>query len=837
MLDYSLPVAKRTRRGQELLSKSTKVMCQVATTTSSDSTKSRDKSDTFLSLDDDDDDEDDDDDYDGDKEEVEMEGSQSDSEEEFFDIVEEGSNGKEVKNKVKSKRDEDEDEDEGLVLIGKDVEERSSAKSKNDKKMKKKIVETKLVEENDGFEIVQESEGVKSERVESENEDEDEDEDEDNGLERSSAKIESDGEEYIDLTKEDVRKQGSNSRKRTDYIYDSREDNSLFDDFVNPDLGFQPEPFNSFNYEEGTAWDLIPAGTMQSMYHHQREGFKFLWNNVAGAFHLEKLKNPETKNCGSGCIISHVPGTGKSRLTLVFLQSYMRRFPNCMPVIVAPRSMLLTWEEEFKKWKVDIPFHILNIPDLSGYDSVYRATKDPRVVRLIKLLSWKKHKSVLGISYKLFERLTGDDNKKGHKDFYEYEKIKTLLLDTPDLFIFDEGHTPRNERSQMFQALFQIKTEKRIILSGTPFQNNFKELYNTLRLVRPSFTDKMLAKNGEVQKKRGPKSSESKQKWISLTDNIIHSGSQLQNPSIEELRATISPFVHIHKGNILKQSLQGLRHAVLILQPGNIQKNLLDIVEGPKYALKDDCAVSLLSVHPSLLHDSINKQALVGKYKLQDLRLKPEAGVKTWFLMELLQLSEALKEKVLVFGQYIEALTCIKDQLEFHRKWTEGREILYMDGKSEARKRQSYINLFNDPKSDARIMLASIKSCGEGINLIGASRVVLLDVLWNPSAERQAISRAYRIGQKKVVYVYRLITSGTMEEGKWSRQAEKDRLSKLVFSSSSEMCGENHEQEMSRLWEDTILDEMVNHEKLEKMFKDIIYQKQPNESDFLESTE
>ncbi|KAM7273640.1 hypothetical protein ACFE04_028304 [Oxalis oulophora] len=158
------------------------------------------------------------------------------------------------------------------------------------------------------------------------------------------------------------------------------------------------------------------------MYPHQQEGFEFVWNSMTGGVHLEKLKNPETKNCGRGCIIlSHVLGT-------VFLQSYMKLFPNCKPAIIAPGSILLTWEEEFKEWK----------------------------------------KSVLGISYMLFKKLVGDDNKEISKG-YAYETIKTLLLDTPDLFIFDEGHTPRNDKSRMFKALFQIKTEKHVILSGTHF--------------------------------------------------------------------------------------------------------------------------------------------------------------------------------------------------------------------------------------------------------------------------------------------------------------------------------------------------------------------------------
>ncbi|KAM7252492.1 hypothetical protein ACFE04_024375 [Oxalis oulophora] len=98
----------------------------------------------------------------------------------------------------------------------------------------------------------------------------------------------------------------------------------------------------------------------------------------------------------------------------------------------------------------------------------------------------------------------------------------------------------------------------------------------------------------------------------------------------------------------------------------------------------------------------------------EDLRLKPKAGDKSWFLMELIRLSTTLKEKVLVFEQYIEALTCIKEQLESKHYWKEWKEIIYMDGKSNSRKRQTGINIFNNPKSDARIMLASTKACGKG---------------------------------------------------------------------------------------------------------------------------
>ncbi|KAM7258474.1 hypothetical protein ACFE04_014215 [Oxalis oulophora] len=629
---------------------------------------------------------------------------------------------------------------------------------------------------------------------------------------------------------------GKNPCGKSEYRSRNREQKPLLDKFENQDSGFLSKCDSDVDDSQKTAWDLVP-GVKQSMYHHQREGFEFIWKNVAGGIFVNKLKNGSTNNGGSGCIISHAPGTGKTRLTIVFLQSYMEKFPDCKPVIVAPRSMLLTWEEEFKKWEVGFPFHILNINELSGKERVAaidlsNQSKDRRVVRLIKLLSWKKYPSVLGISYDLFKLLAGEKDKTETKDYQYDEQVKELLLDTPELFIFDEGHTPRNEQSHIFKSLFNIKTEKRIILSGTPFQNNFDELYNTLCLVRPSFADKISSENrAYMSKNRGRKTTEAKDKWASLTGSIGKDSShRRESERIEELRAMIAPFVHIHKGNILQQTLLGLRHSVVVLQPDAMQKSLLDLVHGTKNPVMLDYYVSLVSVHPSLLHASFDNAPCVNRRKLEKLRLSPEFGVKTRFLMELLRLTEAVGEKVLVFGQFIEELSCIKDQLESQRNWREGKEVLYMDGQSSSKKRQSFINDFNNPGSAAKIMLASIKACGEGINLIGASRVVLLDVVWNPSVERQAISRAYRIGQKKVVYVYRLITSGTVEEEKCCRQAEKDRLSELVFCSP----GEGGNNNASTMWEDDILQEMNRHERLKNMFRKIIYE-QPKESDFSEN--
>ncbi|KAL0397423.1 UNVERIFIED_CONTAM: SNF2 domain-containing protein CLASSY 3 [Sesamum calycinum] len=250
--------------------------------------------------------------------------------------------------------------------------------------------------------------------------------------------------------------------------------------------------FAEFNSSaNGTVWSIKP-GIRESMYEHQQEGFEFLWKNLAGSINLDELKSTDPGGVG-GCIISHAPGTGKTRLTIVFLESYLKLFPNCRPVIITPASMLLTWEEEFRKWNVEFPFYNLNNLEFLGKENknalrllagAKRGNKD--AIRMVKIYSWNMGRSILGISYSLFEKLTGEKYIK-EKTTEKRERViidgktkalRKILLEKPGLVILDEGHTPRNRRSNIWNVLLKVQTKKRVILSGTPFQNNFGELFN-----------------------------------------------------------------------------------------------------------------------------------------------------------------------------------------------------------------------------------------------------------------------------------------------------------------------------------------------------------------------
>ncbi|CAN1834892.1 SNF2 domain-containing protein CLASSY 3 [Linum perenne] len=614
----------------------------------------------------------------------------------------------------------------------------------------------------------------------------------------------------------------------------------MFDDEeTDPDRHHDNDP--KLHHGEGTVWDIIPE-IRDGLHKHQREGFEFLWRNIGGSIRLSKLKSgddndEEERKRRSGCIINHAPGTGKTRLSIRFLQTYMKKYPKCRPMIIVPCSMLLTWEAEFKNLEVETPRHNLNEPKLSGKESSlatkylqdYRGTQ---TVRWVKLYSWQKESGILLLTYKLFEELAGIGMRKTVKNEKPVDdRTKKVLLEVPGLVILDEGHTARNQSSIIWRALLKVKTQKRIVLSGTPFQNNCEEFFNTLWLARPNFIE-MNSTWAPISKKRGPDKelNEAREKWQSMTCHLEKDADDRRAAmQLQGVKPLYSHFVHTYKGEILQDKLPGLRDSVLILEPADFQRSQIARVHAKKSLeyFYWERVLSLASVHPYLLvncKDQFRTES-VDESTLNRLKLAPEAGVKTKFLMELITICDIIKEKILVFSQYLDPLEMIASQLETHRNWSAGTDFLYIHGSISLNQRQSLMKKFNDPCSEAKVLLASTRACSEGISLIGASRVVLLDVVWNPSVARQAISRAYRLGQTRVVHVYNLIASGTIEEDKYKRQMKKDQLSEMVlFSSDRADCGKKLTEGLTEDEKDRVLEMLLERENLKGMFKEIIYQ-------------
>ncbi|PQM35734.1 hypothetical protein Pyn_26948 [Prunus yedoensis var. nudiflora] len=162
-------------------------------------------------------------------------------------------------------------------------------------------------------------------------------------------------------------------------------------------------------------------------------------------------------------------------------------------------------------------------------------------------------------------------------------------------------------------------------------------------------------------------------------------------------------------------------------------------------------------------------------------------GVKARFFLNLLNLCESAGEKLLVFSQYLLPLKFLERLVAKMKGWSPGREMFMISGESSSEQREWSMDQFNN-SSTAKVFFGSIKACGEGISLVGASRVILLDVHLNPSVSRQAIGRAFRPGQKKKVFVYRLVASSSPEEEDHSTCFQKELIAKMWFD-WNEYCG------------------------------------------------
>jgi len=197
----------------------------------------------------------------------------------------------------------------------------------------------------------------------------------------------------------------------------------------------------------------------QTMKLHQLEGFNFLVKNLIG-------------DKPGGCILAHAPGSGKTFMLISFIQSFMARYPSARPLVVLPKGILGTWKKEIQRWQVqDIPL----------YD-FYSVKAEKRVEQLQILKSWEDKMSILFLGYKQFATIVTDDGGSNVT-----AACRDRLLKVPNLLILDEGHTPRNRETDVLESLNRVETPRKVVLSGTLFQNHVEEVFNILNLVRPKF--------------------------------------------------------------------------------------------------------------------------------------------------------------------------------------------------------------------------------------------------------------------------------------------------------------------------------------------------------------
>ncbi|XP_076929300.1 protein CHROMATIN REMODELING 35-like [Bidens hawaiensis] len=506
----------------------------------------------------------------------------------------------------------------------------------------------------------------------------------------------------------------------------------------------------------------------KQMKPHQVEVFNFLLSNLVS-------DNP------GGCICAHAPGSGKTFLLISFIQSFMAKYPDARPLVVLPRGILGTWKKEFIRWQVEGMLLL----------DMYSAKADGRAQQLEVLKQWANKRSILFLGYQQFSSIVCDTDTSPVS-----VNCQEILLTRPSLIILDEGHTPRNKDTNISTALDKVRTPMKVVLSGTLYQNHVTEVFNILNLVHPKF---LKMEKSKAIKRRIMSRVEFKSHIKKGTDNefyelvehtLVKDNNFKRKVSIiEDLREMTGRVLHYYKGDLLDELPGLVDFSVFLKLTPNQKREVAELKKRARNNLfKVICDGSAIYVHPGLKYVSKNTGSSKDD-QIDELLEKVDGieGVKAKFFINMIRLCVCAGEKLLVFSQYLLPLKFLVRLTVKTMGWSVGKQIFMITGDHDNDERELAMDRFNN-SSESRVFFGSIKACGEGISLVGASRIIILDVHLNPSVTRQAIGRAFRPGQTKKVYTYRLIADESPEQEDHATCFRKESIAKMWFE-WNEFCG------------------------------------------------
>jgi len=363
----------------------------------------------------------------------------------------------------------------------------------------------------------------------------------------------------------------------------------------------------------------------------------------------------------------------------------------------------------------------------------------------------------------------GDTSKRKEqiKELHEYDAVITsysLVRNDIEYYkehsfkycVLDEAQYIKNPDAESTKKVKLIKAVNRLALTGTPIENSLLELWSVFDFLMPGFLG-------------------GRKKFNEVFGN-----------SPELLRQRIKPFVlrRTKKETLseLPEKIEQVQHVVMnkkqfemytqVLK--SVRKDMFENVESKGFGRSRIAILAALTK----LRQICNHPGLVDEKYLNN----DEISAKLELFEELINNCVESGSKVLVFSQFTKMLGILARVLKNNNIM-----FSYLDGSSE--NRGEIIDKFNED-NNIRVFLISIKAGGYGLNLTSADTVILYDPWWNPMVENQAVDRAHRMGQKKSVNVYRLITEGSIEEKIQALKEKKQALFDAVISDNSEYVGE-----------------------------------------------
>lgn len=496
----------------------------------------------------------------------------------------------------------------------------------------------------------------------------------------------------------------------------------------------------------------IPGDIYPSLFDYQKTGVQWLW---------------ELYSQQVGGIVGDEMGLGKTIQIIAFLAGlhYSKKITKPI-IVVAPATVMKQWVNEFHTWWPAFRVSILHTSGSGMIDWGREAQEEDELLsRLPRSAGRKPLTKAQKSAKKIVDRVVQD----GHVLVTTYSGLQTyaelLIPINWEYAVLDEGHKIRNPNTAITIYCKELRTPNRIILSGTPMQNNLVELWSLFDFVFPM-------RLGTLVNFRQQFEFPIRQGGYANASNL-----QVQTAMkcAETLKDTISPYLLQRFKADVASDLPKKSEQVLFCKLTKFQResyenflasdDLTAIMSGKRQILYGVDILRKICNHPDL-----QEHILLSKKPGYNYGNGTKSG-KMQVVKALLELWKEQGHKTLLFAQH----RIMLDILEKFIRSMRGFNYRRMDGTTPIHTRQGLVDDFNN-NADAHVFLLTTKVGGLGINLTGANRVIIYDPDWNPSTDVQARERAWRLGQKREVMIYRLMTAGTIEEKIYHRQLFKQFL-------------------------------------------------------------
>lgn len=500
----------------------------------------------------------------------------------------------------------------------------------------------------------------------------------------------------------------------------------------------------------------IPGDIYPSLFNYQKTGVQWLW---------------ELYSQQVGGIVGDEMGLGKTIQIISFLAGlhYSKKITRPI-IVVAPATVMKQWVNEFHTWWP--PFRV-SILHTSGSGMMDLGRESQWEEDLLSQTPSARRKPVTK-SQRAAKKIVDRVVNEGHVLVTTYTGLQTyaeLLIPVDwEYAVLDEGHKIRNPNTAITIYCKELRTANRIILSGTPMQNNLVELWSLFDFVFPMRLGTLVNFRSQFE--------------IPIRQGGYANASNLQVQTAmkcaETLKDTISPYLLQRFKVDVASDLPKKTEQVLFCKLTKPQR------EAYEAFLSSDDLKSIMNGKRQVLYGVDILRKICNHPDLQDHRhLSTKSGYnygagtksgKMQVVKALLELWKDQGHKTLLFAQH----RIMLDILEKFIRSLGGFNFRRMDGNTPIQARQGMVDEYNS-NPDAHVFLLTTKVGGLGINLTGANRVIIYDPDWNPSTDVQARERAWRLGQKREVMIYRLMTAGTIEEKIYHRQLFKQFLTNKIL--------------------------------------------------------